>query len=517
LSRWIFFDEESAWRLIDAYACAASGSPSSYLNETPVRDLIKGYFDAIEAALGLEQGTLWEDERGRAFAGYAPVLAALGSMLSEIGNPINVTNQLRATGGREAWQVIETVLDEVLVREKNKLRDQLAAHLSVPVPEEAYDKEEQLTQLVHHIHGQPLVESGRVDLSGPDHATYMSMVEQYLPEHPFIRQRDAANAVLGSVIIAHAVSRDLLKDLDPGILERLSRQPFLWRSLRPELNSGDALIDGKYLGCVLNSYWNDPATENSRVIIRSFSDGESARITIGAGTKTEIELEATSPLSLYGQIRDCDIDVPSGITINGYAPRESASSTFYIHGITTIICDAVEFKADTITIDGKVWLEASRVTCDPRLNLYLMNSTLVGWEGQFAERPPWNQIPSKLSAPYPRADQRPLIKLIDECRSRFPIGSALILNENFSIPELDARTHLRWAVRNYSEQFSDFLRLMVTHGLASSEFIQASGSDRKIRVRFNINWDDLRTACKNPTQASAVFQKFLEEAIGIFE
>lgn len=512
-----FFGEESAWRLIDAYARAASGSQTSYLNDAPVRDLIDAYFSAIEAALGLVRGSLWRDKRGKAFAGYAPVLAALGSLLSEIGNPINVTNRLRTTGSQEAWGVIETVFDAVLARERNKLCEKLAPHLSVPVPDQAYDTVEQLTQLARHVHDQPLTESGRLSLSGPDHATYISMVEQYIPEHPFVRQRKVANTVLGSVILSHAVSHDLLANVDLSLLESLSRQPFLWRSLKRELVGDDLLIDGRYLGCVLNSYWNDPATQNPRVKIRPVRDGESATTRIGVGTQAEILVEVTSPISLYGQVRDCDIDVPNGIVLFGHKPRETASSTFFVHGITTIVCDAIEVVADAITMDGKVWFEANRVTSHPRLNLYLKDRTEVGWEGQFSERPPWKQFPSTLSAPYPPQDEHPLLKLMDECRSRLPTGTALVLNENFSVPELDARTQMRWAVRNYSTKFSEVIRLMVQHGIASSEYIEASGSDRKMRVRFNTNWEDLCNEFHRPSENSIRLQRFLAEARIVFE
>jgi hypothetical protein len=44
--------------------------------------------------LGLAKDALWSPDRGRAFAGYAPVLAALGSMIARFDNFVEVRNQL---------------------------------------------------------------------------------------------------------------------------------------------------------------------------------------------------------------------------------------------------------------------------------------------------------------------------------------------------------------------------------------------------------------------------------------
>ena len=79
-----FFDEEGAWQLIQAYAATAV-NPARTISNTGTRsNLIATFFDAIESALGLAAGELWQNEQGRVFAGYAPVLAAVGSILAEI-------------------------------------------------------------------------------------------------------------------------------------------------------------------------------------------------------------------------------------------------------------------------------------------------------------------------------------------------------------------------------------------------------------------------------------------------
>ena len=147
-----FFDKEGAWQLIQAYAATAAKPGSHYLQQPEAaRDLIATYFDAIETVLGLAAGELWQNEQGKVFAGYAPVLAAVGSILAAIDDFITVANNLKSNGGREAWGVIEAVLYEILSREQAKLRKLLSAQCKSALPDAVYDAEEQMALLAQYV------------------------------------------------------------------------------------------------------------------------------------------------------------------------------------------------------------------------------------------------------------------------------------------------------------------------------------------------------------------------------
>jgi hypothetical protein len=224
-----FFDREGAWQLIQAYAASAAKPGSHYQQHPkPARDFIATYFDAIENALGLAAGELWQNEQGRVFAGYAPVLAAVGCILAEIDDFVTVTNNLKSNGGREAWGVIEAVLYEILSREQVKLRKVLSAQCKSALPDEVYDAEEQMALLAQFVESKPLEGTGRVELPLADMGKYSDMVRTYLPHHPFIRRHEFGNAVLGSTLVARAVyhGRSISRDR----LISLSRQ---WRQAAP--------------------------------------------------------------------------------------------------------------------------------------------------------------------------------------------------------------------------------------------------------------------------------------------
>ena len=147
-----FFDKEGALQLIQAYAATAAKPGSQYQqNPQAARDLIAVYFDAVETALGLAAGELWQNEQGRVLGGYAPVLAAVGSILAEVDDDITVSSNLKSYDGREAWGLIEAVLYELLTREQAKLREQLHAQCKSALPREVYDVEEQLALLAQYV------------------------------------------------------------------------------------------------------------------------------------------------------------------------------------------------------------------------------------------------------------------------------------------------------------------------------------------------------------------------------
>jgi hypothetical protein len=215
-----FFDREGARQLIHAYAATAARSGSHYMQHPEqAQDFITIFFDAIEAALGLKAGELWQNERGKVFAGYAPVLAAVGSILAVIDDFANVAKNLSANHGREAWGMVEAVLYDILGREQDKLRDRLSEQCKAVLPNAVYDVEEQLSLLAQYVESKPLEGAGRVRLRPSDMEKYREMVRTYLPHHPFLRRHEFGDAVLGTGAVSRAVyhggtiSRDRLISL----------------------------------------------------------------------------------------------------------------------------------------------------------------------------------------------------------------------------------------------------------------------------------------------------------------
>ncbi len=480
-----FFDQEGARALIHEYAKSSAGADSRYnLHPGPADDVVTAYFAAIEAALSLPLGNLWKSERGLAFAGYAPVLRAVGSLLAAMDNFPKVEARLRSAGAQEAWDVVDQVISVILDRERDKLCALLRDRVSSPLPAETYDDIEQLVLLTAYVHGQPLAGKGHVVLPPADRAKYDTMVRQYIEEHPFVRQGEFRDPVLAAVVLSTAVAGDLLQGLDLKRLSDASRQPFLWRSLHRRI-AGGFLIDGRYLGAILGSFWNDPLTKRPRVVIRSPDQGF-ADVRIPSYCDREITFQSSLPVTLDGQARDCDLDVAGGVRLQGQT-LQSSGSVFHVNGTTALICDSMEISADTITMHGNVWFEAQAVTAPNRLEVRVKNGTQVGWGGALPRLYPWSQHPSTLSPPY-GGNGGDVMRLVKECSERLRSGFTLMAD--CSIPEDDA--YIRWAARSFGDVFPRFVRVLIARDLAWTEQISASGAAPKIRVHLKAGWDQIR-------------------------
>ena len=488
-----FFGEEPARKLIDAYARSAASADAAYHGHPiPVRQVVDAYFEAIESALGLAKGTLWSSEPGRAFGGYAPVLAALGSMLAKIDNFAELRSQLLAAGGaHRAWSVIEAVLEVILDREQGILTGRLSRRIAGSVPPEAYDRHEQLTLLAQLIQGRSLAGSGRVRLAAADQSTYQGMVEQRLPEHPFVRQGAPGNAVLGSVICAHAVYNDLFQSSDLALAGDLSRQPFLWRSLSGMLERAPTLLDGRYLGFALNSLWNDPVWDRPGVVIRSTTEESEARVFVPFGHNRTLSIAIALPLWLYGQVRHCSIDVTGEMQMHGQ-PLGSSGASFAVRGPVDVICGELRVESAVVSFEGRTWFEAGNVTWRaPKPRVQLRAGGEVGWGGILQDAYPWRGLRSTVDAPYATPPGDLFGALIEECWRRLPLGGAITLNTDYSNPEDD---RLRWVDRNFQGSFPKLIELTLGHDLASAERLAAKGV-RKLRIRFQGDlWEHLRRA-----------------------
>ncbi len=478
-----FFDEHSAFDMINAHAKKVASQSAAYRKHPEsVKALIAAYFRAIEAALGLRPGQLWVDEMGRAFAGYAPVLSALGLLLADADNFKEIENKLTSEGMTEAWGVIEKVLDAILLRERGKLCDKLGTKISVPVPPEAYDAHEQLTYITQHVHRLPLQGTSRVRLPAKDVPAYDSLVAGYLHEHPFVRERRLENAVLGSVVLGHAVVQDLLHDTDLGQLAALSNQPFLWRAVRKQLSNGDALIDGRYLGYLLSSFWTEPVQEDEKIVIRSVEPGM-ARVFVSRRGRESALSNVTLPITFFRVMKDCDVDVDGGIELQGQS--RGSQSVFEVHR-SALLSAELQVNVDLLLVNGNVWIEAKSAVCSPKLELSLKDGAQVGWGGVLLTQHPWKKYAATLPPRARPAGTDTLTVLLTECGRR-AIPSALTFKSDWTLTDDD---RMRWAVREFPTELPLLVKLMVEHGLATSEKIPVN----QVQVHLKASWGEMLAA-----------------------
>jgi hypothetical protein len=172
-----------------------SANPSAY------RDVIHRVLDNLNQIA--EQEISDEQNSNRRFTGYAPVLEAIATVISDVGNPAALDDAAqRLSEGR----ILHRLTSEVMLREKGKLAAQIVAQdQNFPIAG-LYEPQEQLDRLSRLILGLPSSPPPQ-SLQSQHAVMYESAVASLVPQHPFLNGagNDASNVVFGAAISAHAL------------------------------------------------------------------------------------------------------------------------------------------------------------------------------------------------------------------------------------------------------------------------------------------------------------------------
>ena len=502
-----FFRKAEATELIKAYA--GLEGPSRY------DDLIEWYFKSIEKALHISEGKLWEDPEGRCFTGYAPVLSAIGGLLVKIDQPHVAIQDLQNAGEETAWGVIEHVMQYILKREQQKITGPLKVEfgddLDSNVLEKAYGSHEQLTYLAQLLQGKSIELTNDVRFSIPaQNQRYAEHVETFHEDHAFIRQKRAANDVFESYILTNGIrSNFLTEDSVSERLEHLSRYPFLWRCFWHSEQAGAMggvsstkrpPIEGKYIGFILRSYCSDPLTDQQTYIY--IDEGprdatpKSVRIT---GRKGDVHQDgdeifdfvATLPIRLFGDIRNCDIDLRScNVEIVGDSKKDGAR-TFRFLGENSINCDMVEFRTEWIAVNGSLLVETSQADA-PNPGLKLSVEGKLQSVGAISRVLPWNNWATERDVSHiddiPEEAVR-AYKLLKFIETKLGGNRVLSTNDRNEIDTGDRRT--RWLTR--SEGYQQLLDVLLSTGLASRKPAGGAGTYNH-KFEFPVSLEELMEA-----------------------
>lgn len=485
-----FFDESGARELVHAYASTAAKPDSLYLiHKKPADDLVSLYFRKIADALGVSHDQLWATPAGKSFAGYAPVLAAIGALLPEVDNFAEAQNQLEDVRLNSAWSVIENVLESIIAREQGKVAIQLANAGVQDLKGILYSSREQAALLLQHVQGLPLIGSGEVQLTASDTAKYGDQVKRFLPEHPFIKDGKFSNEVIASFVVAKAIDAGWTVR-DDNIVRLLARQPFLWRSLRSVLAS-NAVLAGEYLGYVLSSFWNDPLTNDESVDVTDVDGKTDSLVTINVREEA-VTFTATTPVHFFGQMRNVSVSTSEPFSLVGLG--EGSTQVFSFSGNNSITGSLVDLRATEIRLRfGRTWIDAEIVPASGQLSLVISDGVEYGWGEQLSSVYPFSMFRSTINAD--DADNRDrLANLLSDLSVRAPAGTSLMLHADYSAPEND---YLRTIFAVYGEDFKTLISLLVDEGWASSSPIQVKGPP-KIRVRLKSPFSQLRDAAITP-------------------
>ncbi|WP_230629328.1 hypothetical protein [Sphingomonas sp. Leaf37] len=474
-----FFKEDGARKLIHAYATKFAKGDSLYLvHQKPAEEFITTYFQKIEAALGITEGNLWEDDQGRSFAGYAPVLAAIGSLLPEIDNFADAQQRLNDAGTEDAWGVIEGVLIAIVEREQGKIRDLFVKAGGKADSPGLYDAEEQVSLLLQHVQKLPLSGAGHIKLAGADAGLYDRLVQQWLPEHPFIREGKFSNNVIASFLLSKSVLAGQRLE-DELLLKEAARQPFLWRSMRGKL-SENILIDGSYLGYVLNSFWSDPLTQADAA---SIIDGHEATTVSIRADGLDVAFPVTTPVMFYGRVRNTTVSIHDAASFIG-AGHDNAA--FIFEGVNNLVAGVSALHASQMRVRGDLWLDTDMSLLTGQLSLNIEPGTVYGWGESLINKYPFSKNDGNRSQPGAQPLDDQLYTLLVACSAKTQGTTIATLTDYSGVPN----DFLYSVYQRSPENFKALIATLVSHGFAETSPMQAAGP-AKLRIRLKLSFGNL--------------------------
>lgn len=196
-----FFDPERGRKFVMAALKRLASKPGAQdlgnrlaSHESVYRGVISDFLTGLEQAAAAD---------GARFAGYAPVLEAVATMLAGVANPSNLGDAVRDAMQGE---VLLKLTDQILEREAAKLRTQLRDLIPADMTGRLYSPEEQLSRLASAVL-ESAAPPPRVALQPQYAASYDAAVSGLLPQHPFLdgTGRHASGIVFAAVINAHGL------------------------------------------------------------------------------------------------------------------------------------------------------------------------------------------------------------------------------------------------------------------------------------------------------------------------
>jgi hypothetical protein len=387
----------------------------------------RSVYDKAASSL-VEHLTMETREDGRQFAGYAPVLEAVATVLASESNPTKINDAIESIF---RGQVLSRVTSEVMTREASKLSTQLAATVSGLTPSGLYEAEEQLSRLACLVlgAGTPKLPA---NLPQSAAAAYEDAVQSLLPQHPFLdsRTQKPAGAVFGACILAAALTGDD-KDIARAA-EQFARSgpstpnPFLLTFYKQTLD-GVSVIPASHVGLL---YASLEATASAGDVVRLFAEGQgslSVEMSLssqrGEEETHEFTTDANSDLWLGRHVRgvtvdadEIDIELGEGGQLELVAPVTLRARNLILN------CDEIVVKPEnTKTNDQLVYIEVENAVANSGLRpptVRIGVKLQVAWPESRAY--PWNAFsatPEEDSDPRMAEAQRALRRLCISFRS----------------------------------------------------------------------------------------------------
>ncbi|MFF6961076.1 hypothetical protein [Streptomyces sp. NPDC008317] len=198
-------------RLVEVYS--NTGRESVHRKHVlPFSTARQNLFAALASAISPSKEDIWADQGVRDFLGYAPVLDVAAEYLA-VDNFASLTNDFGNNSGPGLvhWNLVAAVIDQLLLREQDKFRNQFketspfrrygAARLLANM----YSPEEQCARLLSYVENLQLDLDVPASLPVELRDSYESAVSTQLSNHPFLRGAGWFNVIFRDYVTARSL------------------------------------------------------------------------------------------------------------------------------------------------------------------------------------------------------------------------------------------------------------------------------------------------------------------------
>lgn len=359
-----FFDESAAKYFV-VKSIAGKKTPTK-----PDAECAEKYYNVVKS-------NITDDER-LSFLGYAPVLEAISTHIKESPNRQKMISEL--SNQKDCVAIITKIMDDLLNREQTEkvslaFRERCAAaHPEFTDWGKVYSPEEQLVRIIYYIIFQDCsYKNYELNFLPPQLvAEYQSIIDSFLPQHPFIRNSAIGNGLgkkidfTGPAFRDYALAKIILNEeyetLADMYFESSQSQAYVLSQIFFDcyMRISNKMVQPNHISYVYDSFkakatvYERPYLECTE-IPASETENAKCMVVFGMipGQKNAIkredyiaEINLTEQPLEFDQLVSVSIDIPDAEVYVGKAGMDCRIYN------SSVICKKIELKARNISIES---------------------------------------------------------------------------------------------------------------------------------------------------------------------
>lgn len=376
---------------------------SDAFNQHPkvVEEIFNNIINSIKQTLAGHHDEGIEKEIKR-FIGYAPVIQAIGLYIISISDSLNELKNKTHFNELSGSEVICKLMSELLLREQHKIVHAAKIRAREVTKEQInwsslYSPTEQLVRIfLYHEDDNSAykVEHAITSIPAPFVNIYEEILESFLPQHPFLNNREFAGPAFRDYLFANLLNDELLSLF---IEDKMKRKEYGLTSVFYKFYFDVASnVSGKHVGYIYESI---TALENLNDIFELFirkGDHSSEHIwelgisDFNRKDNVHVIVDDDNPVIIYQRLNHARIHLNGKLILSG--------ENFELSDVE-IDCESIQFDTANVFLrlsrNEEINIKGNNCFYNPSMKVKAINqgSSFFDWPG--SDRYPWSAYNSE--------------------------------------------------------------------------------------------------------------------------